>query len=128
MEEQNAHAHDEFSDLEKEIDSFQKEKHRIKSIVGQIGGIPTFNTKLFNIIFAAFILVCFILSLMCGGVVRLAIIEAAVAAVSIKLMILIHNQSRVNHFQLWILTSIEWRFNELIQKVNENKNNITLRG
>ena len=43
-------------------------------------------------------------------------VDLALAALSIKILFLIHNQARVNHFQLWILTSIEWRLNEIAKK------------
>ncbi|MFC1808405.1 hypothetical protein ACFL0T_08610 [Candidatus Omnitrophota bacterium] len=115
--------YNEILDLKSEIDSFKEEKDRVRSIIGQIGGVPTFNTKVFNIFFAVLIFVCLVISLIGGGILRLAMIELAVVAVSVKLMILIHSQSRVNHFQLWILTSMEWRLNEAMKLLKEARKN-----
>jgi hypothetical protein len=121
MEEANKRPGQEIDDLKREIENFKKEKERVRSIIGQIGGIPEFNIKIFNIVFAAFIMACLIFSLIAKGTLRLALGELAIAAVSIKLIYLIHNQTRVNHFQLWILSSIEWRLNEMSKAMNVRK-------
>lgn len=52
---------------------------------------------------------------------QLAMVELAIAAVSVKLIFLIHKQSRVNHFQLWILSSIEWQLNEIMKITKGSK-------
>ena len=54
---------------------------------------------------------------------QLAMLEIATAAVSAKLIYLIHNQSRVSHFQLWILSSLEWQINELSKTLNRMNRN-----
>jgi len=103
----------EMEDLKKEIERFRVEKERVRKIVGQIGGVPKFNTKAFNIVFTVLLVVCLIVSLMSEGALQLGIIEIAIAAASVKLIYLIHNLSRVSHFQLWILSSLEWQINEM---------------
>lgn len=108
---------EEVDELKREIEQFRKEKERVRQIIGQVGGMPTFNTKLFNAVFIMLITVCLVVSLWSNGVWRLAMVALALTLVSLKLIYLIYSQSRVNHFQLWILTSIEWRLNELIKKV-----------
>ena len=42
----------EINDLKKELENFQQEKERVRLIVGKIGGVPTFNTRTFNTVFA----------------------------------------------------------------------------
>lgn len=101
---------------------FKKEKERVRSIMAKIGGVPTFNTKTFNIIFATLVLICLAISLISGGVLRLAMIELAIAALSVKLIYLMHNQACVNHFQLWILLSLKWRPNEIIRAIKADRN------
>jgi hypothetical protein len=32
-----------------------------------------------------------------------------------------HSQARVNHFQLWILSSLEWRLNEVVKEIDKVK-------
>ena len=108
-------------DLRKEIESFKTEKERVRAIVGRIGGMPSFNTKVANIIFATAIVACLTVSLISGGMVQLFTIEFAVTAVSIKLMFLIHKQARVSHFQLWILSSLEWRLDQVMKEIQSTK-------
>jgi hypothetical protein len=111
---------EELEDLRHEIDHFREEKERVREMVGRVGGMPTFNTKAFNIVFAVAIVICFGISLAIRNeLVRLAMVELAVALVSVKLMFLIHAQSKVNHLQLWILSSLEWRLNEIMKQVKK---------
>ena len=42
---------DELNDLKQELEHFQQEKERVRAIIGKIGGMPKFHTKLINIIF-----------------------------------------------------------------------------
>ena len=42
--------------------------------------------------------------------------------VSLKLLYMILNQARVSHFQLWILSSLEWRLSELGKEIKNIKN------
>lgn len=111
------HLHGEVEDLRLEIERFKKEKDQVRAIVGRIGGVPTFNTLAFNIIFAIVIVGCLVASLVWGGVIQLIMIEIAVTAVSLKIMFLIHRQARVNHFQLWILSSLEWRLDQMMKEI-----------
>ncbi len=109
----NPDFNEEIEDLRNELARFKKEKERVRAIVGHIGGMPTENTKIWNIIFILVILATLVISLATEGGMRLAMVELAVTALSIKLLLLMNTQSRVNHFQLWILSSIEWRLNEI---------------
>ena len=122
MEEDKNQVEKEMADLKHEIERFKQEQERVRAIVGKIGGVPTSHAKLFNIIFAFFVLVILAVSLVSGGTLRLAMIESAVAALSMKLIYLIHNQARVNHFQLWILSSLEWRLDEIYKEIKTSKN------
>ena len=113
-------AEEELEDLRVEIERFKKEKERVRKIVGKIGGVPTYQSKLANYVIAILIGICLIVSLMThDDVIRLAMIELAVAILSLKLIYVIHMQSRVNHFQLWVLTALEWRLNEVLKELQE---------
>ncbi|MHC4249161.1 MAG: hypothetical protein ACYS9X_08545 [Planctomycetota bacterium] len=117
------HSHDTEieEDLREEIERFKTEKERVRNIVGHIGGMPSFNTKLANAIFALAIVVCLALSFVYENKVQLFSIEFAVVLVSIKLMFLIHKQSRVSHFQLWILSSLEWRLDQIMKEMKSRE-------
>jgi hypothetical protein len=121
MQDDKKQIDEELDDLRIEMEHFKKEKERIRAIVGKIGGMPNFNTRMFNIIFLILVVVCLVFSLVSVGTLRLAMLELAIAALTAKIIYLMHNQSRVNHFQLWILTSLEWRLNELLKEVRKVK-------
>ncbi len=110
---------DEIDDLKQELEHFQKEKERVREIVGKVGGVPTFNTKLMNVVFIVVIGVSLVVSLIAGERWRLISIEIATVALSIKIIYLIHCQMRVNHFKFWILSSIEWRLNEMMKIIKK---------
>jgi len=118
-------AEQELDELRKEAEDFKREKERIRGIVGKIGGVPAFRKRIFETIFLVSVVVLFLLSIFLGEFVsnslRWIMIDVAIAAISLKLIYMMHNQSKVSHFQLWILTSLEWRLNELIKKIDEIK-------
>jgi len=122
MTEKKTKFKDEIEDLNKEVQEFEKEKERVRNIIGTIGGIPTFNTKLFNVVFGVLITTFLVVSLISKGTLRLAMIELATASISAKLIYLIHNQARVNHLVLWILSSLEWRITEIQKLLKDIKN------
>jgi len=72
-------------------------------------------------LFIGLILVCCAASIISEGVWRILSLEFAIAIVSVKIIYLMYNQARVNHFQLWVSTSIEWRLNELTKVVKKKK-------
>ena len=89
----------------------------MRAIVGRIGGVPKFNFKLANIIFIVAIVICLMGALVSSGTLRLSMLEVAIAALSIKIIYLITKQNKITHFQLWILTSLEWQLNEILKKI-----------
>jgi hypothetical protein len=115
------HLAEEVEDLRQEIERFKREKEHVRAIVGRVGGVPAFNTRLFNAIFAVVIVACLVVSLVGGGMLRLGMIEIAVTAVSLKIMFLIHKQGRVNHFQIWILSSLEWRLDQIMKELKSRR-------
>ena len=119
MKENRRQIEEEMEDLRHEMESFKKEKDRVRAIVGKIGGVPKFDTKIFNIVFVTVILACLVISLISVGTLRLAVLELAIAALSAKIIYVIHRQGRVNHFQLWIMTSLEWRLNEVLKEIKK---------
>ena len=119
MKEQNEKSEEEINDLKQELENFLKEKERVRAIIGKIGGVPKFRTKLFNAIFIAVIVVSVVVSVLAGDRLRLLMIEVATVTLSLKIIYLIHCQMRINHFKFWILSSIEWRINELAKHVKQ---------
>ncbi len=123
MEQENNRVESELDDLKLELEHFQKEKERVRAIIGQIGGVPKFHTKLANVGFIVLIVVTLAISIIGGEKWRLLMIEIATVALSLKIIYLIHCQMRVNHFKFWILSSIEWRINEMMKLVKQLADN-----
>jgi len=107
--------------LAEEIEQFKREKERIRSIVGRIGGVPSFGQKIFNLLFGVVIAVCFIISIATQGRLVLPMIEIGIILISVKIMYLLHTFLRQMHFMFWILSSIEWRLNEMEGRMKEKK-------
>ena len=121
MKHQYENFEDEISDLKYELEQFQQEKERVRTIIGKIGGVPRFRTKLINVTFIAVIVVSVVVSVLSGEKLRLLMIELATVTLSLKIIYLIHCQMRINHFKFWILSSIEWRINEMMTQVKQLK-------
>ena len=121
MDESPKEIEDEISDLKQELEHFQQEKERVRAIVGKIGGVPTFNTKLANWIFIVVIVITLAISIIGGKRYQLLMIEIATVALSAKIIYMIHCQMKINHFKLWMLSSIEWRLNEIMNHVRKPK-------
>lgn len=106
--------------LKQELHEFQKEKDRIRNIVGQIGGST--GTRHNNIINT--VLLCIIgILLVLGGVLRkielTLAIEVAILVGILKLLWMFYEAQKANHFQFWILNSMEFRINEIHRKMRK---------
>ena len=112
---------DELSDLKQELEHFQQEKERVRVIIGKIGGMPKSRAKLINTLFVVVIVISVVVSFFAEEKWQLPMIELAMIALSIKIIYLIHSQMRINHFQFWILSSLEWRLNELMKRIKDLK-------
>ncbi len=121
MDENANKIEEELDDLKKELEDFQQEKERVRAILGKVGGAPKFHDKLANAVFIIFIVVSLVISVIGGDKWRLLMIEFATVALALKIIYLIHCLMRVNHFKFWVLSSIEWRINELSKQVKELK-------
>lgn len=118
MERINNNIEDEISDLKAELEHFEQEKERVRAIIGSIGGVPQFRTKLINIFFILIIIVAGIVSVV-NEDLRLLMVELTTIMLSVKIIYMIHVQMRVNHFKFWILSSIEWRISEMMTKLKQ---------
>ncbi|MBD3320715.1 MAG: hypothetical protein GF350_06430 [Chitinivibrionales bacterium] len=110
--------------LRQELDHYRAEKEKIRSLVGQIGGRSSQNVdKTVNFIFIAAILALFILDFLryLAGIHMplppLVSLELGLLMVSIKIIWMMHKQAKVEHFQFWILNSIEFRLTTISKKI-----------
>ncbi|TDT67368.1 hypothetical protein EV215_2046 [Hypnocyclicus thermotrophus] len=117
MEEQQRLSREE---LEKEVKDFRKEKERVRKIIGQIGGKRNLqNDKYINILFLIIVLIVFILGGIFHTIPITLSLEIGVFLVSLKVAYMINSQEKVNHFQFWILTSLEFRLNEISKNLKK---------
>jgi hypothetical protein len=110
--------------LQKELVEFQNEKEKIRNVIGQIGGKQSARRDTaINVTFIAIIAALFLMDVLRHimgldvPLPPLVSIEVSVLLVSIKIIWMIHKQSRVEHFQFWILNAIEFRLNEMAKQL-----------
>ncbi len=115
---------DEVSDLRQSLENFEQEKERVRAIIGKVGGVPRFRTKLVNVVFIVIILIAAVVSAITGDKWRLLMVELTTVLLSVKIIYMIHIQMRVNHFKFWILSAIEWRINEMMAEIKHLKKQI----
>lgn len=112
--------------LQEDLDSFQKEKEKIRDFVGRIGGARSARyDKIANIVFMIAIVILFFLDLL-RHIFQIHVplpplfsLELGVLLVSIKIIWMIYKQMKVEHFQFWILNSIEFRLNDLSKQIRQ---------
>lgn len=101
-----------------ELEQFLQEKEQIRLIVGQIGGKPTPASKIVNIGMMAGILLTFLGAFFLPEDFHLPAIEMGLVLLSIKIFMFLHNEAKVIHFQFWMLSSLEWRLNDMSKRIS----------
>ncbi len=123
----------EVESLREELQAFREEKEKIRSIIGQIGGTQSnFHDRLANIGFIVFLVVLLSIDVLrhviqgngFDWLPQMLSLEIGVLLVSLKIIWMIHKQTKVEHFQFWILNSIEFRLNEVAKKLSEMEKNL----
>ncbi len=111
--------------LKQELDQFKKEKEKIRQLMGQIGGKNA--EKQDRWVNSGFILAISLLAtndfinhllhIKNPIIPPLFSLEIAVLLVSIKIIWMMHKSTKVEHFQFWILNSIEFRLNDVAKQL-----------
>ncbi len=109
--------------LRAELELYKKEKDKIRAVIGQIGGKRNGAIEhIVDIVALILVLSLFIVD-MAGQFAGKPIIphnvslELGILLISLKIIWMMHRQSKVEHFQFWILNSIEFRVNDLSQEL-----------
>jgi len=120
----------EFSSLKEELRSYREEKEKIRNIIGQIGGEEDRRRdRWINVIFITLLVALLSFDILGHFMQHLQILppmislEIAVLLVSLKIIWMIHKQAKVEHFQFWILNSIEFRLNEVVKRLRDMDGN-----
>lgn len=109
-----------------EIEEFEREREQLKEVLGRIGGRNFSKRDVWvNIIFLALVLFFFILEITTHFLPGAISLEIGLLLISVKIVFMMHSQQKVNHFQFWILNSIEFRMNDIAKRVKrmERKTN-----
>jgi hypothetical protein len=118
---------DEAEILRQELEHYRTEKDRIRRVIGQIGGATSKRQdRAINIIFLVVVVGLFIFDILREFVglglhefPRFLSFELALLLVSLKIIWMIHRQSKVDHFQFWVLNSIEFQINMMSKRLKE---------
>lgn len=105
--------------LKEELNEFQKEKERIRNIVGQIGGTNNSQHKIVNIIFLILIIILLVLGVVLQKISLFLTIEVAILLGIFKIIWMFYEAQRANHFQFWIMNSLEYRINEVDRRLKK---------
>jgi hypothetical protein len=118
---------DEAEILRQELEHYRNEKDRIRKVIGQIGGASSKRQdRIMNIIFLVVVLGLFAFDtareftdLGLPAVPRFFSMELVLLLVSLKIIWMIHRQTKVDHFQFWVLNSIEFQINMMSKHLRE---------
>ncbi len=102
--------------LLEEFEHYQNEKEKVRVVIGKIGGQQDRRKdKVFNYVFLIVVALLFvfdvlrhIIGITIIPVPDLFLMELAILLVSLKVIGMIHRQTKVEHFQFWVLNSIEF--------------------
>lgn len=104
----------------REIEEYNHEREQIKSMLGKIGGEKYSKTdKFINILFVVLIISLIIVEVTTRFLPPYISLEVGVLLVSIKIIWMIHSQHKFNHFQFWILNSLEFRMNNMYSRIKK---------
>lgn len=118
---------DETKILREELEHYKSEKERVRKILGQIGGKSSRKTDTaVNILFLVLVIGLFsfdiireAFELSFFGITPFISIEIAILLISVKIIWMINRQQRIDHFQFWILNSIEFQINLISKRIRE---------
>jgi hypothetical protein len=111
--------------LKEELEYFKNEKEKVRRIIGGIGGTSSRRRdRLINVLFLIVVVASFAFEVLRDTLhigpawfppnVSLSL---AILLVSVKIIWMIHIQSRIDHFQFWILNSIEFEINQISKRI-----------
>ena len=123
----NGQPADELEALRTELAHYRQEKEKIRDVIGQIGGQTRKKRDMtINITFLAIVLGFFLFDVLrhllqwkLPFLPPVMLLEIAVLLVSVKIIWMIHRQAKVDHFQFWILNSIEFQMNMISRRLTQ---------
>jgi hypothetical protein len=112
-------------EIERELSEYQREREHLKEILGAFGGKRYSRTDtVMNVAFLVIIVGLFVIQSTLKVIDSAVSIEISLLLVSIKIVWMIHSQNKMNHFQFWVLNTIEYRVNEAIRRLQSIERNL----
>jgi hypothetical protein len=118
---------DEADLLREELEHYRREKETVRKLIGSIEGQSSKKVdRTVNIAFIVLVVMLFavdfarnLIPLRIHGIPDMMFLEVAVLLVSVKIIWMIHRQARVEHFQFWILNSIEFQMTSMARRMGD---------
>ena len=107
-----------------ELEEFIREKEKIRQIIGRIGGKPTRMSKVITVLMIVFILATLVAAPLLPQNLELPAVELGIVLLSLKIFFFLQNEAKVTHFQFWMLSSLEWRMNDMAKRLTRMDENI----
>ncbi len=100
--------------MQEELEDFKREQARVRQVLGRVGGKSQAKIDMaINMAILGVIIALFVLEALTEWIPTLVSLEIGILLVSVKIVWMIHTNSRAYHFQFWVLNSIEFRVNEI---------------
>lgn len=96
-------------DLKKELEDFYEKKQKLRKLVEK----QAKKEMVFNVAFLSVVLGFFVLGAVMKHIDATLSLEIAILLVSLKMVFMIYEQQKANHFFFWILSTLEHEVNQL---------------
>ena len=109
-------------ELVEELESYRRQRGTIDALVKEIGGKGSAKrTAVLNVIFVTALTILFSLDVLRHFVDFAYIpenlsLQIGVLMISLKIIWIAHKRNQVEHFQFWILNSLELRINQILDE------------
>ncbi|MGF6906745.1 hypothetical protein [Fusobacterium sp. PH5-44] len=105
--------------LEEELQEFKKEKETIRHIVGQLGSGTQRQNKIISRVFIVLIVALLAIGLASKKTDLTITLLVTVLVALFKLIWMLNESQRTNHFQFWILSTLEYKISEVDKRIRK---------
>ena len=105
--------------LEEELHEFQKEKETVRHIVGQLGSGSQKQNKRISVVFLVLIFALLLMGLAFKKTDLILTLLVVILVALFKLIWMIYEFQRTNHFQFWILSTLEYKISEIDKRIRK---------
>lgn len=109
-------------EVDDEVEKFNRDRQRIRLALEHLGGKRNgFADRVANVVFEVGVLFLFILRFVFKSIGDMLSLELGLLLVSVKILWMMRSQERYQHFLFWMLHSIEFRQNEILERLSEER-------